>query len=310
MSTRLPPLNALRVYETIYRRGSIRQAAEELCLTPQAVSQQLKLLESFLDTQLFERSVRGITPTSAAHALYEPISRGFNAMFEGISFINRYALGHSLLIQVSPYFATHYLIRNLLHFRKQYPWIDLKIKVGVELPNFNQTSLDAAIHWGYGGQLNLAELPLIEDLRVIAASPAILKREPIKKPKDLLRHTIVTSLIRNSLWNDVFELLKISPSPAMPTLELHSHDAMLEAVLAGLGVGHLSYMDAVEHIQSGRLEAPFGIDLLKQLPLEKAPRFSLYYRPRDSANIALKEFRHWLKSHLCTPELIGFASRF
>src|SRR5690606_2435957 len=62
MRYRFPPLNSLKIFEAVLRRGSIRQAAEELCLTPQAVSQQLKQLEAFVGQALFVRGVRNITP--------------------------------------------------------------------------------------------------------------------------------------------------------------------------------------------------------------------------------------------------------
>jgi LysR family glycine cleavage system transcriptional activator len=116
-------------------------------------------------------------------------------------------------------------------------------------------------------------------------------------------------LAPNTLWQDTLDLLNIKTSGKQPTLQLHTHDAMLEATLAGLGIGHISYQDAVAHIDSGNLVAPFGTDLLKQLPLEKSPRFSLYYKPDRKNSPVLSRFSQWLQDYACRPEVVGFGSR-
>ncbi|MBS7776535.1 LysR substrate-binding domain-containing protein [Acidovorax sp. CCYZU-2555] len=309
MRHRLPPLNTLRVFEAIYRRGSIRQAADELCLTPQAVSQQLKLLESSLGQELFERNIRSLTPTPAAHLLYEPVKQGFDSLAKGVLAVTDKDARRTLVLHVSPYFATQYLIRNLGHFKAEFPDIDVRMLVGVEMPDLQQQGIDAAIHWGYGGIPLLSETPLVEDLKVLVAAPSLLARLPVNMPEDLLKHSLVLPLAENTLWQDTLELLGLRQTNQQPALQLHTHDAMLEAMLAGLGIGHISYLDALAHIQAGSLVAPFGVDLLKQLPLEKSPRFFLYYRPDRKNYPVLKRFSEWLQSDVCRPEVIGFESR-
>lgn len=94
-----------------------------------------------------------------------------------------------------------------------------------------------------------------------------------------------------------------------PVLQLHTHDAMLEATLAGLGVGLISYLDALAHIETGNLLAPLGVDLLKQLPLEKCPRFFLYLKPDRRNSPVLKRFTEWVQDYVCRPAVLGFESR-
>lgn len=309
MRHRLPPLNTLRVFEAIYRRGSIRQAAEELCLTPQAVSQQLKLLEASLGQELFERNIRSLTPTGAAQLLYEPVKQGFDALAQGVMAVTSANARKSLHLHVSPYFATHYLVRELGNFTSEFPDIDVRMSVGVELPDLEQQGIDAAIQWGYGGIPQLSEIPLVEDLKVLVAAPALLARLPVNSPQDLLRHPLVLPLANNSLWQDTLDLLGIKQASKQPVLQLHTHDAMLEATLAGLGIGHISYLDAVAHIRAGNLVAPLGVDLLKQLPVEKSPKFFLYFRPDRRNSPVLSRLAEWLQDYVCRPEVIGFESR-
>lgn len=309
MRHRLPPLNTLRVFEAIYRRGSIRQAADELCLTPQAVSQQLKLLESSLGQELFERNIRSLTPTDAARLLYEPVKQGFDVLAQGVAAVTGAGARKSLHLYVSPYFATHYLIRELGNFTAEFPDIDVRMSVGVDQPDLQAQDIDAVIHWGYSESTQLQEVPLVEDLKVLVATPALLERLPVDTPQDLLRHALVLPLAKNSLWQDTLDLVGVKQIGKQPVLQLHTHDAMLEATLASLGIGHISYLDAVAHIKAGNLAAPLGIDLLKRLPLEKSPKFFLYFRPDRRNSPVLKRFAEWLQDHVCRPEVIGFESR-
>ena len=310
MRYRLPPLNTLRIFEAIYRRGSIRQAADELCLTPQAVSQQLKILESSLGTDLFERTARSLAPTEAARQLYEPIQKGFEQFAAGINAVTREASRDSLYLHVSPYFATHYLVRNLGNFTAQYPDLELRMSVGVEMVDLDDhQGVDAAIHWGYGEQGDLEEIALIEDLKVLVAAPSLLARLPINAPEDLLRHSLVLPLTDNSLWQDTMTMLGLPHDVAQPALKLHTHDAMLEAVMAGLGIGFISYLDALDQIKAGTLVAPLGTSLLTGLSLERSPRFFLYYK-RDPKNAEMLErFKTWLLDYICRPEIVGYVSR-
>ncbi len=309
MRYRLPPLNTLRVFEAIHRRRSIRQAADELCLTPQAVSQQLKLLESSLGQVLFERNIRSLTPTEAAQLLYGPVKQGFDALMQGVAAATSKDARRNLVLHVSPYFAKQYLIRSLGNFTSEFPDIDVRMLVGVELPDLDVQEIDAAIHWGYGGIPFLSETPLVEDLKVLVAAPSLLEKVPVNSPEDLLKHSLVLPLAPNTLWQDTLDLLNIKSTRRQRILQLHTHDAMLEATLAGLGIGHISYVDAMEHIDAGSLFAPFGVDLLKQLPPEKSPRFSLYYKPDRKNSPVLSRFSQWLQEYACRPEVVGFESR-
>lgn len=307
MRHRLPPLNTLRVFEAIYRRGSIRQAADELCLTPQAISQQLKILEASLGHELFDRGVRSLTPTEAAQLLYEPIKRGFETLTQGVQAVTSRGTRKTLFLHVSPYFATHYLIRNLGNFTAEFPEVDVRMSMGVEMPDLQ--GIDAAIQWGYGGVPHLSETPLVEDLKVLVAAPSLMAKSPLSQPQDLLRHNLVLPLAKNTLWHDTLELLGVEEGSKQPVLQFHTHDAMLEATLAGLGVSFVSYLDALSHIDAGHLVAPFGAELLVQLPLERTPRFFLYTRPERRDNPLIKRFAEWVQEYVCQPEVIGFRSR-
>lgn len=309
MQYRLPPLNTLRVFEAIYRRGSIRRAAVELCLTPQAISQQLKILESSLGKPLFNRNIRSLTPTEPANEFYRFVKAGLDQFAEGVNTAKGEPVRQSLFLHVSPYFAHHYLVKNLGNFTADAPELDFRMSVGVEMVDMDHQGIDAAIHWGYGGETGLTEIPLIEDLKVLVAAPSLLATRPITTPDDLLHHNLVLPLAKNTLWSDVLDLFGLEPQGTASALRLHTHDAMLQATLAGLGIGFISYLDALKHIKAEELIAPMGVDLLKRLPVEKSPRFFLCLKEGRAQSPVLKRFVEWLQEYVCQPEVIGYESR-
>ncbi|MBV7486511.1 LysR substrate-binding domain-containing protein [Bordetella sp. BOR01] len=309
MRYRLPPLNTLRIFEAIMRRGSIRQAAEELCLTPQAVSQQLKQLEAHLEQPLFQRNIRSLTPTQAANTLHAHVQGGLDRFADGVNAIQTSRATQQLYLYVSPYFATEFLVPKLGNFTASHPNIDFRMAVGVDLVELDERGMDAAIHWDYGGNTEYVETPLIDDLKVLVATPGLLERLPLRTPADLLKHSVVTSLVANTLWDDTLDLLGVPERASQPLLLLHTHAAMMEAVLAGLGVGFISYADAVREVGAGRLVSPYGMDLLKQLPAKKMPRFSLLIKPDRKNSPLLQQFARWLLDYVCAEAVVGYASQ-
>ena len=120
-AARLPPLNALRVFQTVVRQRSFRAAAEELLVTPQAVSQQIKLLEETLGQELFLRKGRAIEPNEQAILLAHYVQAGFDEMAEGVRRISKTITRNRINLNASPYFATRFLLDRLSRFRDLMP---------------------------------------------------------------------------------------------------------------------------------------------------------------------------------------------
>src|SRR5690606_32010388 len=118
---RLPPLNALRVFHAVVQHKSFRQAAGELLVTPQAVGQQIKLLEDTLQVTLFERKGRAIEPTESAILLSHYVKAGFDEISEGVRRVTKSTYRDRVNLNASPYFATHYLLPRLSLFREILP---------------------------------------------------------------------------------------------------------------------------------------------------------------------------------------------
>jgi len=295
MSFRMNSLNALRIFEVVMRHQSLKGAAEELCITPQAVSHQIRGLEETLGKSLFERSARGFQPTQVASVLVVAVRRGLDEIAEGIRVASQSDKEKNrLYLHVTPYFASHYLIPYLSEFTESYANIDLKISVGTNLPDFERAQIDAAILWGYGAWATVRQVKLIADFKVLAGQPELLKRKPIRTPEDLLGHTLLNPFEINSLWGETLILLGLGGRVPQSSMTLHTHGPTLDATLAGLGIALISHLDA----EDGSLIAPFGEDLLQGLPANRVPYFFLLYPDRPDVSKEVLAFQRWLRATL------------
>ncbi|HEY4041042.1 MAG TPA: LysR family transcriptional regulator, partial [Rhodopila sp.] len=118
---RLPPLNALRAFEATARHLSVKHAADELCVTPGAVSQMLKALEQYLGTALFRRVNRGIMLTDAGQAFLPPIRNAFRQITEATRRATASAEPAFLTVSVTPFFAAAWLVPRLKSFQSAHP---------------------------------------------------------------------------------------------------------------------------------------------------------------------------------------------
>ena len=127
MTDRLPSLNALRALEAAGRHMSLTRAAEQLHVTPAAVSHQIRLLEKHLGVNLFERKGRAIVPTPAALAGMAELRRGFDHLAEGVRRMRENRTGPLLRVTSETTFAGNWLVPRLARFRSRYPDLDVLI---------------------------------------------------------------------------------------------------------------------------------------------------------------------------------------
>ena len=127
MIYRLPPLNALRVFEAAARHLSFKEAANELSITQAAVSHQIKTLEEYLGVELFRRAGRGVQLTEAARAALPRLRDGFDALAAAVEAIRERASETDLVVTAPPVFAARWLMPRLPDFSRREPSIDVKV---------------------------------------------------------------------------------------------------------------------------------------------------------------------------------------
>ncbi|MFC3088622.1 LysR substrate-binding domain-containing protein [Tabrizicola soli] len=270
---RLPPLNALRVFHTVVRHRSFRAAADELSVTPQAVSQQIKLLEDTLGAELFERRGRAIEPNEKAILLAHFVQAAFDELAEGVRRVAKSDTRNRINVNASPYFATRYLLDRITRFRETSPDADLRLTTMVELPDFVADDVDVAIQWGYGSWKGCEATLLLRDYKVICCTPDLARR--IAGPETLRDMPLLHPVLSPELWPNVLRHLGVAERAGKADMQLQDAATMRRATLAGLGIGLISTIDAAEDLKLGKLVAPFGAEAMHRMPEEQIPGFYL-----------------------------------
>jgi len=201
MTRQLPPLNALRAFEAAARHMSFTKAADELHVTPAAISHQVKALEEYLGIQLFRRLTRGILLTDAGQTCWPGIGKSLDGLAVAVEGLKGMEETGVLTVSVLQSFATKWLVPNLDKFHSRHPEIDLHISSTIRLADFARDNVDLAIRYGLGQWPGLrADLLRTEELFPVC-SPALLEGpNPLRTPDDLRHHT----LLHDESWKVVF----------------------------------------------------------------------------------------------------------
>jgi LysR family glycine cleavage system transcriptional activator len=291
---RLPPLKALQVFATVMTQGSFRAAADTLRVSPQAVSQQVKLLEDRLGVTLFSRKARLVEPTEAAVVLSHYVSAGLAEFEEGVRRLRKADGRLRININVSPYFATRFLVQRLETFRAQHPGVDLRMTTVIGLPDFARDEVDVSIQWGFSGWEGYECHLLIPDPKIICCAPDYAP--PVRTAQDLAQAKLLHTVRAPALWTKVLRHLQVDRSEGEGMIEVHDAATMRRATRSGLGVGLISELDAREDIAAGRLVAPLGFDAVRDLPAGDVPGFYLVF-PRSHKRVRMvAEFCAWVRS--------------
>ena len=290
-----PPLNSLRAFEAAARHLSFQNAAEELSVTPGAISQQIKKLEDILQTPLFHRDSRAVTLTEAGRVLRPDLSRGFESLDEAVQQVKQSAEHQHITVSMTPSFAAKWLVPRLEKWTAQQPNVDVRISASFGLANFGPDGVDLGVRFGSGNYDGLTSALLLKESFVVVCSPIFIDgSKQIKTPEDLHDHTLIhVSGPQGTPGTDWQEWLKSAGVDGIDTSRGLVFDDTAVAILAAIGgQGVLLSRRALveDDIAAGRLALPFDLDL----PLEFAWRIvapeGKLKRPEVSA------FRDWLLS--------------
>ena len=163
MKRRLPSLNALRAFEAVARHLSMTKAAEELNVTPAAVSRQVKTLEDYLGVTLFRRANKALFLTDAGQACLPALTRGFDLLAAAIRDLGVYDARRPLTVSVTPSFGAQWLVPRLDRFRALHPTFDVRIDASTRLVDFRHDDVDLAVRYGPGGRPGLRAVRLMSE---------------------------------------------------------------------------------------------------------------------------------------------------
>ncbi len=170
------PLGALRVFEAVASHLSFSAAADALNVTPAAVSQQIKVLEGYIQVPLFRRTGRRVEITDEGLELLPAVRAGLEKLEFALQQIKHYRRAGPLQISTLASFLQIWLLPRIRSFRRKYPNIDLRFHTSRELVDFSRTTNHVAIRFGRGNYPNLHSEKILDDWLVPVASPDLIKQ--------------------------------------------------------------------------------------------------------------------------------------
>ncbi len=297
---RLPPLRALLAFEATSRHATFSQAAEELGVTPSAVSHQLQQLEAFLGVQLFRRHAGRALLTDAGHSYAKEIKVAFGLIADATHLVAPQSQTGHLVIASSPSFAAKWLQPRLPDFLRANPDIRVRLSTLSGQDDLDKDRCDIAIVYGHRPAAQSHVEPLLTERLRAMCSPALAASIDLRAPRDLSRATLIHSV--NALtWPEY--LRRIGSGGVRPGKELwlDRSTMAIDAAVAGLGVILESEWLAEQELRDGRLMIPFEGE---GFSVETESYFLV--RPAGSRNRAqVEKFANWLLASIAVTRAAG-----
>lgn len=308
MTERLPPLNALKAFEAAARHLSLKQAAQELNVTPAAVSHQVKALEDYLGVPLFRRLNRGLELTPAARAALPKLTEGFASLAHAVATLRPQPDSGQLTVNVAPSFAARWLMPRLHRFFAAHPEIDVRISArirrqvvrgGQDSPVERATiaswlgESDIAILYGHGDYPGYRVDRLLALTIAPICSPQLVQGEyPLRRPQDLSHHTLLHDdsgifYEGEAYWDLWLKAAGVTEIDTSRGSHFSQPVLALDAATDALGVAATFPVFAEVELAAGRLILPFEL---------RVPLRSAYYLVCEPAALrpTVEAFREWL----------------
>ncbi len=281
----LPPIAWLTAFETVARRGSVTEAAEELNLTQGAVSRQVQKLETQIGIELFLRDKQRLHLTAAGMAYAEDVRQGINQIANAGIKLRTNPKGGVLDLAVLPAFATHWLAPRLSEFVDEHPGVTLNLSTRTRPFDFSHEAFHAAIHFGGDDWPATQSLHLMQEEAIAIASPGLLGE--VRKPEDILRLPLLHLETRADAWQQWFQQQGIVVDH-VPGLQFDQFATMIQAVTFGLGAAIVPKYLISRELARGHLTAVNGVS-----PLTVGSYF-LVWPERSATYPPVLAFKDWI----------------
>ncbi|WP_413494290.1 transcriptional regulator GcvA [Morganella psychrotolerans] len=297
MSKRLPPLNALRVFDAAARHLSFTKAAEELFVTQAAVSHQMKSLEDFLGLKLFRRRNRSLLLTEEGQSYYLDIKEIFSSINDATRKLLARSAKGALTVSLSPSFAIQWLVPRLSGFHQAYPAIDVRIQAVDREEDKLADDVDVAIFYGRGNWPGLRTDRLYAEYLIPVCAPSLMTGErPLKILTDLSYHTLLHDSSRRD-WQAYIRQADLQQQVNVQHGPIFSHSAMvIQAAVHGQGVALVNNVMAKNELDGGRLVCPF-----KDILVSKNA-FYLVCQDSQADSGKIAAFRQWIMAQAASEQ--------
>jgi LysR family glycine cleavage system transcriptional activator len=287
---RLPPLNALRSFEAAGRLKSLTKAADELCVTHSAITQQIRVLEEYLGQKLFERKGRALEMTPRARHYLIDVASCLTRLTEATAQMCDDSVTRKIQINTSASFAHGWLIPRLADFHAQHAGIDVQIvttpDMGVEEMD---ESHDAIIRRNHPDlrRSGFVSRRLLANRAVPVCAPDLRDRSQLREPADLANARLLHYSGIPDVWQWWFHNAGVPVGETLHGPYFEQFSLLLQAAASGLGIGLAPHAVVRADIESGRLVA-----LFPEVVLEGPPFHCLYRDAPDNRELTV--FLDWL----------------
>ena len=288
MRRRLPSLNALKAFEATARHESFTKAADELCVTQGAVSQQVKGLEAELGVRLFRRDRQRLLITEAGRFYQEVVRDAFDRLGTGTERLLQRQNSGTLTVTTSPNFATKWLVHRLRRFSEAHPGIDLRISASIHHVDFAREDIDLAIRHGDGHWPGLHVTRLCTEELFAVCSPKLLQGRPaLRSPRDIRHHTLLHTDSTDH-WAAWLRKAGVEGVDVEHGIVFNQASMAIDAAVDGQGIALARTALATWDLLAQRLVRPFPQAL-------EAPYGYWIVCPKSAAELPkIATFRGWL----------------
>ena len=284
----LPPLIAVRAFEAAARHGSFVRAADELSITPAAVSQQVRYLEERLAIRLFTRHPRGVQLTRAGADYATSITVALDQIAAATERVRNADATGTLTISTTPSFASKWLMPRLIRFQSRHADLDVRLSTSNALADFRLHNIDLAVRYGKGRWLGLVAELLLETERFPVCSPALRDGPvPLRRPKDLSKHTLLH--MKTDEWAEWLAFAGVGQMAWRRGPQYSDAGLVTQAAVEGHGVALGQRVLVADDLAAGRLVEPFKL----RMPGEAA--YYVVTLPGAMDRSKVRSFVEWLR---------------
>lgn len=292
--SRLPPLNALRVFDAVARHRVIAKAAGELAVTPSAVSHQLRTLEGALGVTLFERHKHGLKLTERGEALWPAVRQAFQTIAGAAARIGEAATGGELTVSLPVALSARWLSRHIGEFLADHPQLRLRLVVSNDERDVYSPTVDLCVRYGTGRWPDRV-VALLSDVMIFpVCAPAVINgARAVRQPEDLARHPLLCE-DDGTEWTRWMLAAKL-PSPTGRLVPMGNAHVAIEAALHGQGIALADSLLVRDDLEQGRLVRLFDT----RIPAQHA--YYLVHRPEAALTPGAASFIAWLHGRIAAP---------
>lgn len=252
--SRAIPLIALRTFVEVCKVGSMKRAADHLCVSPAAISQQIKGLEDQIGKRLFERDAKGIQLTASGRGLFEELTDTFDVIEKAWSSAAlKQPRKTRLAISTTSTIASSWLIPALGDFKARCPTIDISIQICNGLSDLKHGHVDIAIQREMAASAENHATRLWSSYLIPVCSPELLaKQRTIESPQDCLTYPLLQDTERN-YWKVWMNAFGVSNRKMIAGSSYGDESLLISAACAGQGIALVNNVFASEALRSRRL---------------------------------------------------------